>query len=127
MFSTDAFKLHNFSLPLLLLSVTLSFILFAQKHRTMGDENATATKLLTLLNVSATTARASKRKLLLDEIAAPPVKLNKRKSVRLAEITNEPGVVTKTPLVDAQSSEKHDDAMRGVADEPDEEKDEDGE
>lgn len=90
----------------------------------MGDENATATKLLTLLNVSATTARASKRKLLLDEIAAPPVKLNKRKSVRLVEITNEPDVATKTPFV--QSTENHDDAMGGVADEPDEEKDEDG-
>ncbi|KAL5524025.1 hypothetical protein ACEPAG_8198 [Sanghuangporus baumii] len=49
----------------------------------LEDPNDTATKLLTLLNVSAT--RSVKRKRFYDTlVAAEPVKLNKRKSVRIA-------------------------------------------
>ncbi|KAI5123895.1 hypothetical protein M0805_005711 [Coniferiporia weirii] len=50
----------------------------------MDDDNLTTTKLLTLLNVSAT--KAGKRKRLYDD-SIPSVKLNKRKSVRLSDDT----------------------------------------
>ncbi|KAH8119429.1 digestive organ expansion factor [Phellopilus nigrolimitatus] len=48
----------------------------------MDDDNSTTTRLLTLLNVSAT--RAGKRRRLYDD-PAPAIKLNKRKSVRIAD------------------------------------------
>ncbi|KAL5528189.1 UTP25 [Sanghuangporus sanghuang] len=54
----------------------------------LEDPNDTATKLLTLLNVSAT--RSVKRKRFYDALAATePVKLNKRKSVRIAGESSE--------------------------------------
>ncbi|KAL5484956.1 UTP25 [Sanghuangporus weigelae] len=54
----------------------------------LEDPNDTATKLLTLLNVSAT--RSVKRKRFNDALgAAEPVKLNKRKSVRIAGESSE--------------------------------------
>ncbi|KAJ7594530.1 digestive organ expansion factor [Mycena floridula] len=51
----------------------------------MDDSNSTTTKLLTLLNVSAT--KLGKRKWL--DVVEPTVKLNNRKSVRLTEATEE--------------------------------------
>lgn len=52
----------------------------------MEDGNSTATKLITLLNVSATKAGKRKR---LHEALDLSTKLNKRKSVRLAEDSEE--------------------------------------
>ena len=88
----------------------------------MEEGNATATKLLTLINVSATTTRASKRRSLLDEIAAPPRKLNKRKSVQVVEVVSDEAVEPATEVIKAGENpvETMEDIQLGGDDEKDE-------
>lgn len=61
----------------------INFFLVLAPFNIMVDENTTTTRLLTLLNVSAT--KAGKKEW---EPYVPAVKLNKRKSVRVAEGEN---------------------------------------
>lgn len=56
---------------------------FSYSMPSIDDSNSTTTRLLTLLNVSAT--KAGKRKWNVVEDSAPAEKLNKRKSARFSE------------------------------------------
>ncbi|KAF9073662.1 digestive organ expansion factor [Rhodocollybia butyracea] len=79
------------------------------------DENSTTTRLLTLLNVSATKAGKQKWK-----PYVPAAKLNKRKSVKLAE------TVTEEPVQDIQMADgekKVDDALADEEEEVEDTKD----